>query len=243
MSLLGRLLGGGRSAASPFTRAVPVIINCRDRLTCLRALVGWLERAGHGNIILLDNDSSYPPLLDYLKASPHRVERPGRNLGHTAPWQVDSLAVLLRTQWFVYTDPDVVPDESCPADLVERLHDILEEQPAYVKAGPALRTDDLPDHYLRKAEVIGHERQFYAKPIAADLYESFIDTTFALYRPGTTYSHGPALRSTRYRARHLAWYVDSANPGEEEAYYGRHADRTVTNWNAEGSQEATGKPD
>jgi hypothetical protein len=232
MSLLGRLLRGGRHSAAPFVRTVPVIINCRDRVTCLRALVEWLERAGHENIVLLDNASTYPPLLDYLQNSPHRVEHLAGNLGHTAAWQVEPLAEMLRAQWFVYTDPDVVPDEACPAGVVERLRDLLEEHPAYVKAGPALRTDDLPAHYRRAAEVIEHERQFYARPLGPELYDSFIDTTFALYRPGTPYSHGPALRSTRYRARHLAWYVDSAHPGEEEAYYSRHADRAVTNWNA-----------
>ena len=51
----------------------PIFINCRDRITCLSVLVDWLEKAGHENIYLLDNDSSYPPLLEYYEQTPHTV--------------------------------------------------------------------------------------------------------------------------------------------------------------------------
>lgn len=240
MGLLSRVIGGGgragpaRAPADPFIRSVPVIVNCRDRVSCLRGLIAWLEDAGHENIVLLDNASTYPPLLAYLEACGHRVERLGRNLGHTALWQSPGLAATIREHWFAYTDPDVVPDDACAPEVVLRLRELLEQHPGYVKAGLALRTDDLPEHYRLKQRVVAFERQFYARPLAPDLYDSFIDTTFALYRPGTPYSHGPALRTTRYRARHLAWYIDSDAPDEEEAYYRAHADSAVTNWNAGG---------
>ena len=42
----------------------PIIINCRDRVTPLRKLVEWLERANHQTIVLLDND---PLELGYAK--------------------------------------------------------------------------------------------------------------------------------------------------------------------------------
>lgn len=244
MGLLAGFFGGNRAArredrpagVQDFIRTVPVIINCRDRVSCLRRLVAWLEDAGHENIVLLDNASTYPPLLEYLGRCGHRVERLDRNLGHTALWQAAALERSIREQWFVYSDPDVVPDESCAPDLVARLREILERNQGSVKAGPALRTDDLPDHYHLKAHVIEHERQFYGNPLGPDLYQSFIDTTFAVYRPGTPYSHGPALRSTRYRARHLAWYLDSNALDDEEIYYRTHADSRISHWNTDPGQ-------
>ena len=62
----------------------PVFINCRDRLAPLRTLVEWLEQAGSTEVYLLDNDSTYEPLLDYYSQTPHTVVRLGRNWGKDA---------------------------------------------------------------------------------------------------------------------------------------------------------------
>jgi hypothetical protein len=45
------------------TVTTPVIIIVRDRLKPLALLVDWLERAGAQRLVLLDNDSTYPPLV------------------------------------------------------------------------------------------------------------------------------------------------------------------------------------
>ena len=62
----------------------PVFVNCRDRVSCLRMFVDWLERAGHERIYLVDNASSFPPLLEYYEATPHVVIRLDENVGHRA---------------------------------------------------------------------------------------------------------------------------------------------------------------
>ena len=63
---------------------IPVYINNRDRLTSTKALTEWLLRAGTKNIVILDNDSTCPPLLEWYKSLPEGTEvvRQG-NLG---PW-------------------------------------------------------------------------------------------------------------------------------------------------------------
>ena len=66
---------------------VPVFVICFNRLDYLRRLVSWLERSGFQNIILVDNASDYPPLEEYLSASPHRVEIMEENLGHLVVWE------------------------------------------------------------------------------------------------------------------------------------------------------------
>lgn len=46
-------------------RYVPIFINSRDRLGVLKKLIDWLLDAGYRNLIILDNNSTYPPLLEY----------------------------------------------------------------------------------------------------------------------------------------------------------------------------------
>ena len=63
-------------------KTVPVFLIAYNRLGYLRQLVAWLERAGYSDIRIIDNCSSYPPLLEYLERSPHAVHRMDRNYGH-----------------------------------------------------------------------------------------------------------------------------------------------------------------
>ena len=48
---------------------IPIFINSRDRLICLQRLIDWLQNAGYRNIYILDNDSTYPKLLNYYLKS------------------------------------------------------------------------------------------------------------------------------------------------------------------------------
>ena len=217
---------------SEFIKEIPVFINVRDRLNCLYQLLAWLEQAGHRKIILIDNASTYPPLLRYLNTCPHHVFRSGKNLGHTALWQIPEFKKTISSSWYVYTDPDVVPIELCPPDLIAKLYGLLKRFPDYLKAGPGLHLDDIPDHYHLKQKVLDVETSLYGKEVEQGVFQADIDTTFALHRPHTPYILGPALRLRgRYEIRHFPWYVDSANLCEEDIYYRDRATKSVTNWN------------
>lgn len=208
--------------------AVPVFINCRDRVSCLARLVTWLERAeGVERIVLVDNDSAYPPLLDYYASSPHTVLRLGQNFGHVALWNANVLTRCSVSGRFVYTDPDVVPGDDCPKDVIAHLSDVLDRHPSLVKVGLGLRLDDLPDHYKFKDDVLRWEGQFWAYAIESGLYAAAVDTSFALYRSAS--NHGPSARTGHpYVARHETWYLDSENPSDEDEYYRARA--TCTHW-------------
>lgn len=238
---------GAPSRSTPeereFLETVPVFINVRDRLSCLMQLLKWLERAGHCNITLIDNASTYPPLVNFLDQSNYRTIRLRRNLGHTALWRVKELRSTIAKQWFVYTDPDVVPADTCPLNVVAVLRHRLQEFPFYLKAGLGLCLDNIPNSYHLKQRVIKWEQHLIGKEIAPDVFEADVDTTFALYRPGMPYITGPSIRlQGEYSARHLPWYSDSSQPDEEEQYYRRHASQGTTTWNVYGEehyQEAT----
>ena len=221
----------------PF-RDVPVVINSFNRSRPLQRLVDWLLRAEHARIVVVDNASSYPPLLRYLAELEGRgrvtVVRLDANLGHLAVWRGGLLERLRIDSEYVYTDPDVVPAESCPLDLVGRLQAILADNPDLAVAGVGMRLDDLPDAYGHKALVLAWERQFWRAPAAPGLFHAPIDTTFALYRPGSGHALGsPAVRTGwPYLAAHEGWYLDHAAPSEEDLFYRATASPGTTHWSA-----------
>ena len=55
---------------------IPVIINNRNLFTWPKAMVERIkEYDGVGEIIIVDNDSTYPPLLEWYATNPCRIER------------------------------------------------------------------------------------------------------------------------------------------------------------------------
>ena len=198
----------------------PVFINCRDRLACVQALLAWLEQAGCREIYLIDNDSRYEPLLDYYQRSPHQVIYLGRNVGRLSFFAIDELQQLARGRSFVYTDPDVVPIAECPADAFSYWADLLARYPEIDKAGPGLKIDDLPRSYAHRSRVPRWENQFWKHEVEPGVFRAPIDTTFALYRPGTVTFSFAALRTGHpYVARHLAWYANSRHPSADDQFY------------------------
>lgn len=200
---------------------IPIIINNYNRLEYPRRLIGALEKLGYRNIYIIDNKSSYVPLLEYYDSCPYRVFRLDRNVGHLALWKT-GISKMFRNQWYIYTDADILPGEDCPEDFAERLYRLAVKYDA-IKAGFALHIDDIPDHYEHKEKVQTWEKRFWEHPLERDVYDAEIDTTFALYRPNTQrrgIDRGLNIRvAGPMTAYHLPWYVDSNNMSEEEKYY------------------------
>lgn len=203
---------------------VPVFINCRDRIVDLRRLVAWLENAGQQRIVLLDNASTYPQLLDYLDKTPHEVVRLTRNLGKLALWRS---GLVPKKQPFIYTDPDVVPLAHCPSNAVEIMLDLLGRCAPWQKIGMGLYLGDVPSS-MRSLE---WERQLVSKRLPRferdgdpPLFDSLVDTTFALYGPGEPFGLAAIRTGWPLQGRHMPWYP-AANRLErqERAYYLEHA--------------------
>jgi hypothetical protein len=211
---------------------LPIIVICRDLLSDLISLVHWLEKTSHENIILLDNNSSYPPLLEYLSATHHEVIRLDANLGHRSPWLCGLIDRLGPGTPFVVTDPDVIPDPEAPPDSFEYMQQLLLKHDAFDKAGFGLHIDDLPDHYPHRDAVIIWESPFWTKAIEPNVFAAHLDTTLALHRPGTASKVTESLRTgAPHMARHLPWYRDPRHPDEESAHYLKHRDDSVGYWN------------
>ena len=214
----------------------PIFIICRDRVSDLALLVSWLEKVGQEKIYFIDNASTYEPLLDYYKNTPHNVIHMGWNSGHTGIWNSGTLGEILGPdQHFVVTDPDIVPTEECPDNALDYFRELLNENSGITKAGFGLRIDDLPNHYKFKDEVIAYERGFWGSGRDyPQINYAPIDTTFALYKPGASQDISYCIRTAHpYVARHAPWYMDSNNLSEEELYYREHANQSITSWNSD----------
>jgi hypothetical protein len=199
--------------------AIPIFINVRDLLTPLKAQVAWLERAGHENITLLDNCSSYPPLIDYLADTPHKVVRLGENLGSHSIW----LAGLAPDEPYVFTDPDIVPIDECPLDAVEHLATLLGRHDG-PKVGFGLYMKDLPDTI--DPGIVRWETgpEIRGTMVGDGVRQSLVDTTFAVYRGSVKEHTYRGLRTEHpYLARHLSpgWYGGELT--DEHRYYLAHA--------------------
>jgi hypothetical protein len=224
---------------------IPIFIISFNRYTALKKLIDRLTEMKQERIVVIDNQSTYEPLLQYYHQEIGKqfdlILMP-KNYGHDV-WKIifkDMTFIMkyrLNLDPFIYTDCDVVPSEECPLDFAQRFNEILARYSSVAKVGFSLRIDDLPDSFEAKQRLIRWESQFwknkiYDHQIKIDLYPAPIDTTFACCRPNI--SPGWTRHSVRtgspYLARHLPWYIDSGNLSEEDRYYIRTAKESETHF-------------
>lgn len=201
---------------------VPVFINNRDRLHAMRQMIDWLLSAGTKRIEILDNDSTYPRLLEYYGGLPAgvRVTFLGENLGPWAFW--DKKMHLKQDIPYVVTDADIAPVDECPKDLINRLTVLLHDNPKSDKVGPGLLVPGLFDSLSGTGS--DWERKFWTNRHSNEAFFAPIDTTFALYGAGSpSCNHDNNLRMDwPYVVRHTPSYADMYINPEEESYYITH---------------------
>lgn len=199
---------------------IPVIINNFNRLNYLKQQLQWLEKIGMQKIYIIDNASTYKPVLDFYKKTKYPVFKLNENVGNLALWKTHIFLYFKNTN-YIYTDPDVVPVTECPNNVIKYFISILDKYPQIEKVGFALKIDDIPDHYHLKQKVINWEKQYWEKEIEENIFDAKIDTTFALYRPNV--KGGWEIQAARtgfpYLAKHLPWYVNTCKLNEEELFY------------------------
>jgi hypothetical protein len=201
---------------------IAFIINF-NRLSLTVNMANYISDCGVEPIIV-DNKSNYPPLLDYYKNSPYKIERLPENYGNKAVWCSGILDKYKIDRNFIITDPDL-DISNIPKDWPEVLVECLRKYPHADKIGFSLEINDLPETQLKNT-IIEKEIDFWHHPINDQFFDARIDTTFALYRNRGEkirkyewdYS---AIRTNRpYTARHVPWYYTSINdiPADERYY-------------------------
>ena len=216
---------------------IPIYIICYNRLSYLQKIIQWLEKYNLNNIHIIDNCSSYPPLLEYLKKTPYKVHKMKENLGHMVFFKADEFKQIRENEYYILTDPDVIPIEECPIDFINYFFQILQNYPNATKVGFSLKTDDLNENMPTTEVIRKWEKQFYKKKLTTNppyLYDSCLDTTFAMYRPMKKITKDNFYKAIRtgypYEARHLPWYKDLSVLDEEDEFYNK-TDAGSGNWN------------
>lgn len=205
---------------------IPIIIINYNRLSDLKNLLSFLKERKHQNIVIIDNKSTYQPLLDYYKTLDKdiTIEYMQENYGHLVFWKNSYLYRKYAKGYYIVTDSDILPNKKMPVNYINYLRTILDQNKKVSKVGLALQIDDIPDSYMLKNKVLNWEKVHWENPISEHLYMTEIDTTFAIYPPYYRYAHitqfYPAIRvAGDFVAKHMGWYVDINNLSAEEKYY------------------------
>lgn len=209
--------------------SIPIIIINYNRLADLKKLIKFLLDRKHKNIVIVDNTSTYTPLLEYYEHIKDKVtiEFMDQNYGHLVFWNNADLNKKYSSGYHIITDSDILPNENLPSDYLHTMISKLHKYTNVTKVGFALQINDIPDSFAPKETVIDWEKQFWENEIEKDIYKAALDTTFALYYPNYKIKIPAFYRGVRlagnFMARHEGWYVDSKNMTEEEKFYYRTA--------------------
>lgn len=209
---------------------IAFIIN-HNRLALPKRMADFIADSPGATPVIIDNNSTYPPLLEYYETCPHKVLRLDRNWGNCVVWAGPPPRGSILDHFgldghFIVTDPDLEIDHM-PKDWLHELEVGLEyDTPRSWKSGFGLRIDDLPPG-------VEHRQTLeWSRPVLdGRYYLSGIDTTFCLCR--TRLHSFAAIRTGKmpYLARHAPWYyqrVEDLPP--DELYYLKSITPGKWNW-------------
>ena len=217
-------------------RSLPVIINSFNQFTYLKNLVEKLEEQQFKNIVVLDNASTYQPLLTYyetLKQENRAVivyylENKGPHFFHLSGYYK-----LFGSIPHFYTDPDLSFDILAPDFATELV--TLAEKYSIFKVGPALEIpgpqelrDGIYTEYKgQRYSIPEWEAQYWADTVEPGVYyPGHIDTTFHLFYPanykkGAAIIDGVRVGKAGFVFKHLPWVNSFPIPEEELRFYER----------------------
>lgn len=203
--------------------SIPIFIISWNRTETLRLCIERYQKDGYRNIIILDNASTDKKHLSYLKSLPYKVYYFEKNYGTRVLYECGLFESIIQNEYYVLTDPDILPIEDCPGNYLEEFYNLLQKHPEKQKIGFSLKIDNLPEDYPFKYEIMRYESIYYDKKIQYKfpIYDAPIDTTFALYRPGGAKDFYEAFRTGYpYTAYHLGWYPNQF--GQKEYFINKN---------------------
>lgn len=189
----------------------------RNRLTLLKQTVDYLAGFDTIELVIVDNDSTYEPLLEYLHGAPCNVVFFGENYGSHVLWDTGILDKYIPCgDEYIVTDPDLDMSE-VPDNWLDELMEGLRRYD-FPKAGIGLRIDDLPDTNIAR-QVREWEAPHWAYPLdSGRFYKASTCTTLCVCR--TRGCDFPSVRTgPPYVARHVPWYYTSAADMPEDEIY------------------------
>jgi glycosyltransferase involved in cell wall biosynthesis len=209
---------------------MPVIINNRDLLTWPKNMVKRLQQfKGIGDIIIIDNGSTYPPLLEWYKTEPCQIIHID-NIGHQAPW-ISGLIRSLDADYYVVTDSDLDLTNT-PDDTLLYLQDCLIDS-GLPKLGLMLDLEAVKPGMLYYDYLQWYEagRRRTSPEINGIMTKLAVDTTFAMYRnEQRNYFVGGGSTMQPYQTVHVPWLYtrETLANDKEYQYYLQHANASAS---------------
>ena len=222
-------------------KSTPIVILNRDRLYPLIEQVNVLKSKGYNNITIIDNQSTYKPLLDWYVQSNLDVFH--NTLTENTVHAFRDLVLMqhpkftdITSNWYVFNDSDIIPLETVPDNFIE---DLISYSKKYSKSkvGMSIKIDDIDLSYPLNAWVHSYESNYWTNAIKdgeIELYPHPIDTTFAVHSPGQlpTWSANTLRVGVPYIVKHAPFYYDPNNLPEDEKHYLTHMNKQSSNWSS-----------
>lgn len=220
---------------------IPVFIISYNQYTFVKSMVEQLQPYTT-NIYVIDNKSTYEPLIEYLKeidGNKASVLWMPENYGHKV-YERDEI-IALGGEKYIVTDPDLLLNPNLPPNFIEILAELSDKYKTN-KIGFAL---DITENINVKKKYNGktlpeHESSYWSQPVPDPnytLYRADIDTTFALINK-KYYVKGALDNSIRvagdFTCKHRPWLNDwetDLEPGELDHYLNaNNKSTTITLW-------------
>ncbi len=179
-----------KTISSYVQSSIPVFIPTFNNPTYLKNIIDQFHSKNISNIIVIDNNSTYPPMVELLQElSIHGITVIFQNTNNGPRYILEDISVYNRLpDIFCLTDPDIIFNAKIPDDFILQLADLTEKYKVF-KAGFALDTSKLssPDVRVKNPNYfLKWEQQFWQNLIGKtsvddEIYSASIDTTFAVY--------------------------------------------------------------
>ncbi len=210
-------------------------------LSWIQEQAKFFTECGH-TVIIVDNCSSYKPLLEWYKTCPYKViSTNGIQLStyNRFIWEMGLPEIHTNDNYYAVTDSDL-GFKSVPKNFCEILVADIERNEGIIKCGLGLEIDNLPrncyaDRYRES------EKNNVLNPNQYGICDAAVDTTFAVYSKSRCNNLGKLWRAEGdsapesfldnryfyrshrtyypYMAQHLPWYMDINNLTEEQQYH------------------------
>ena len=202
-----------------FLRAtIPVVINSFEQKRYLQQMIERLRAEKFNNLIVIDQNSQDPLLLQYYSqisaSNLCKVIRLTHNAGPR--WFFQSELYRSSPELFFYTDPDLQWPEGLAPDFVTKFVGISAEYKSG-KVGAALTLpaqDEIIEkklnHQGKILSIREWENRFWERELEENVYEAAVDTTwhlvnkkyFSIYK----FISGHRLAGRGFECQHLPWY-------------------------------------
>ena len=224
---------------------IPIFIISYNNYTHVKNMVEQIQKYTT-NISIIDNHSTYPPLVSYLKSIENtvRVIYKDQNYGHRVVYRPEIQELM--GEKYIITDPDLQLNPNLPSNFIEIL-DELTEKYQICRIGLALDifSDDIDPKVMNKfvylegggSTNVGNVELAYWNNIIIDhnyeLYIARTDTTFSFINKKYNYIEYDGFRiggnfTCKHKPFHIGWKYELL-PGEFEFYANNNTSTTSFN--------------